>query len=90
MTVDPVLVVYGHDVVATITPDTNMSVDSIESGAETYVNNPNFGKAIIEDVENIIRPLGFFRNKAKSIVSCSKQLIENFDGVVPNDVDKLH
>ena len=53
VTVDPVLVVYGHDVVATITPDENMSVDSIESGAETYVNNPNFGKAIIEDVEDV-------------------------------------
>ena len=57
VTVDPVLVVYGHDVVATITPDTNMSVDSIESGAETYVNNPNFGKAIIEDVEDVAAAL---------------------------------
>lgn len=57
VTVDPVLVVYGHDVVATITPDTNMSVDSIESGAETYINNPNFGKAIIEDVEDVTAAL---------------------------------
>ena len=57
VTVDPVLVVYGHNVVATITPDTNMSVDSIESGAETYVNNPNFGKAIIEDVEDVAAAL---------------------------------
>ena len=53
VTVDPVLVVYGHDVVANIAPDENMSVDSIESGAETYVNNPNFGKAIIEDASDI-------------------------------------
>lgn len=53
VTVDPVLVVYGNDVVATITPDENMSVDSIESGAEIYYNNPNFGKAIIEDVEDL-------------------------------------
>lgn len=51
--VDPILVVYGHDVVANITPNENMSVDSIESGAETYVNNPNFGKAIIEDASDI-------------------------------------
>lgn len=55
--VDPVLVVYGNDVVATITPDENMSVDSIESGAETYVNNPNFGKAIIEDAEDVAAAL---------------------------------
>ena len=53
VTVDPVLVVYGHDVVANITPDANMSVDSIKSGSETYYNNPNFGKAIIEDVEDV-------------------------------------
>ena len=55
--VDPVLVVYGHNVVATITPDANMSVDSIESGAETYVNNPNFGKAIIENAEDVAAAL---------------------------------
>lgn len=57
VTVDPVLVVYGHDVVATITPDESMSVDSIESGAETYINNPNFGKAIIEDAEDVTAAL---------------------------------
>ena len=55
--VDPVLVVYGHNVVATITPDESMAVDSIESGAETYVNNPNFGKAIIEDAEDVTAAL---------------------------------
>ena len=52
-TADPVLVVYGHDVAVNITPDENMSVDSIESGEETYYNNPNFGKAIIENVEDV-------------------------------------
>lgn len=56
---------------------------------EKYPTAIKLANASIEDVENIIRPLGFFRNKAKSIVSCSKQLIEKFDGEVPNDVDKL-
>ncbi len=45
--------------------------------------------ADLQDVENIIRPLGFFRNKAKAIVNCSKQLVENFNGQVVNDVEKL-
>lgn len=49
VSVDPILVVYGHDVTAIITPDAGMSVDTIETSVETYVNNPNFGKAIVED-----------------------------------------
>ena len=49
VTLDPQLVVYGHDATATITPDAGMSVESIETKSETYVNDPNFGKAIVED-----------------------------------------
>ena len=42
-----------------------------------------------EEVERIIRPLGFFRTKAKAIIKCSQQLMQDFDGEVPNDVEKL-
>ena len=45
---------------------------------EKYPTAIKLANASIEDVENIIRPLGFFRNKAKSIVNCSKQLIEKY------------
>lgn len=47
------------------------------------------GNAKQEDVEEIIRPLGFFHNKAKAIIACAKQLDEEFGGQVPNDIEKL-
>ncbi len=42
-----------------------------------------------EELEEIIRSCGFYHNKAKNILSMTKDLIEKFDGVVPNDLDKL-
>ena len=53
----PQLVVYGHDAYINITPDEGQAVDSIQHGDETYVNNPNFGKAFIEDASDITEAL---------------------------------
>lgn len=53
----PQLVVYGHDADINITPDEGYAVDSIQYGDETYFNNPNFGKAIIEDASDIAEAL---------------------------------
>lgn len=39
--------------------------------------------AKVKEVEGVIRPLGFFRNKTRSIVGCSKGLVEKFGGRVP-------
>lgn len=53
----PQLVVYGHDADINITPDEGYAVDSIQYRDETYFNNPNFGKAIIEDASDIAEAL---------------------------------
>ena len=42
-----------------------------------------------EELEAKIHSCGFYHNKAKSILSLSKDLLERFDGQVPNDLDKL-
>lgn len=42
-----------------------------------------------EELEQIIHSCGFYRNKAKNILSMSKDLIDKFDGQVPNDLEKL-
>lgn len=41
------------------------------------------------DVEAIIRPTGFFRQKTKSIVGCAGKITEDFSGEVPRTVDEL-
>lgn len=41
------------------------------------------------ELEEKIRPCGFFHNKAKHIISCSKELVEKYNGEVPADKEKL-
>ena len=45
--------------------------------------------ADIKDLESIIRSVGSFRKKAQYIKGISKELIEKFDGIVPNNRDIL-
>ncbi len=49
----------------------------------------DFARADIAELEESIRSTGFFRNKAKNIKHCSKDLIEKFGGEVPQNMDKL-
>ncbi|MBQ0003680.1 MAG: endonuclease III [Treponema sp.] len=42
-----------------------------------------------EKVEEIIRPIGLSKNKSKNVVELSKQLIENFNGTVPDTMKEL-
>ena len=46
-------------------------------------------QALPEEVEEVVRPTGFYRNKARSIQACSRHLVERFDGVVPQTMEEL-
>jgi endonuclease-3 len=41
------------------------------------------------DVEKIVRPLGFFRNKAENIRGFAKKLIEDFGGELPKTLEEM-
>ena len=41
------------------------------------------------EFEDIIHPCGFYKNKAKNIKLCAKQVLENFGGIVPNNMKDL-
>jgi len=43
----------------------------------------------IKKLEDIIHSCGFYRNKAKNIKACSKELVEKYNGIVPDDIDEL-
>ena len=43
----------------------------------------------LEELENLIHPCGFYKNKAKNIKKCAKQILEDFNGQVPQDMDSL-
>ncbi len=42
-----------------------------------------------EDLEKAIYPVGFYKNKAKQILDIAKELIEKYDGKVPEDIEEL-
>ena len=41
------------------------------------------------ELENKIRSCGFFHNKAKHILECSKELVEKYGGEIPSNKDDL-
>ena len=45
--------------------------------------------ADIAEFEKDIYSIGFYRNKAKNIISCAKALLDDFGGQVPSDIDEL-
>ena len=54
-----------------------------------YPDFSSLGNAKITDIEEIIKPLGLYKNKAKNIVSTAKELLDKGYEVVPNDFDLL-
>jgi len=54
-----------------------------------YPDAAKLALAPTEDVERIIRTLGLFRAKARSLKSCAHQLVEEFDGKVPATMEAL-
>jgi endonuclease III len=54
-----------------------------------YPTIESFAFANPAELEQDIRPTGFFRNKTKSIMGASKKLIDNFRGTVPNTMEQL-
>jgi endonuclease-3 len=43
----------------------------------------------VEDLEEAVRPTGFFRNKARSLRGAAAYLLEHHDGVVPRSTEEL-
>ena len=54
-----------------------------------YPDARKMAKAKPEDVEAIIRPTGFFRSKAKSLLGCATALAERHGGEVPRTMDEM-
>lgn len=49
----------------------------------------DFANINIDELEKIIHPCGFYKNKAKNIKLCAKQVLENFNGEVPHTMEEL-
>lgn len=54
-----------------------------------YPDVESFAKADVSELEEAIRPTGFFRNKAKAIIESARQIVSEFGGQVPDTIDDL-
>ncbi|MET7351160.1 endonuclease III [Streptomyces mirabilis] len=54
-----------------------------------YPTPEDLAAANPEEVEEILRPTGFFRAKTKSVIGLSKALVEDFGGEVPGRLEDL-
>jgi endonuclease III len=69
---------------------TDVRVNQVtETLYKKYPNAEAFAHANPSELEQEIRPTGFFRNKTKSIMGASKGIIDNFGGEVPRTMDEI-
>ena len=54
-----------------------------------YPNPEAFAYASPSELEQEIRPTGFFRNKTKSVMGASKAVVETFGGEVPRTMEEM-
>lgn len=54
-------------------------IDTLEKMAE----------APMSVIEQYIKPCGLYKTKAKNISACAKKLVEEYDGILPDDMDTL-
>ncbi|OBG65753.1 MULTISPECIES: endonuclease III [unclassified Mycobacterium] len=54
-----------------------------------YPSALDYAQADRDELEALIRPTGFFRNKATSLIGLGQALVERFDGEVPSTMEEL-
>lgn len=69
---------------------TDRSVNALTPALfERFPSPGAFAASSIEDIEALICSINFFRNKARSILACSKKIVHDFGGAVPDTLEGL-
>lgn len=69
---------------------TDVSVNKVTPALfAKYPDPAALSQASREDVEDIIRTIGLYKNKSANIIKLSKMLLDKFDGIVPDNFDDL-
>lgn len=69
---------------------TDRQVNGVTRALFKKFNTPkDFAKIPLESLEQLVRPTGFFRNKAKNIKACAQVLVGKYHGKVPETLEEL-
>lgn len=56
---------------------------------KNYKTPQDFINIDIKTLESLIHPCGFYKTKAKNIKGYAKKVLEDFNGILPQDINKL-
>ena len=56
---------------------------------QKYQSLEDFAAADLAELEEMVRPCGFYHTKAKDIIAMSQMLLDEYDGVLPDTVEEL-
>lgn len=56
---------------------------------ERYKTLDDYANADIKEVEQLVKSCGFYKNKAASIIGMAQMIIDEFGGVVPDNIEDL-
>ena len=69
---------------------TDVKVNQVTAGLfKKYRSAKDYAEVDLAELEEDIRPTGFYRNKAKSIQKCCQELVARFGGKVPQTLEEL-
>lgn len=69
---------------------TDVKVNQVTSDLfKRYRSAKDYAEAALPELEEEIRPTGFYRNKAKSLQNCCRELMARFGGDVPRTLEEL-
>ena len=56
---------------------------------EKYPDVYTFAEASYDELQDMIRSTGFFRNKTTAIIESAQQIVQNHNGIVPDTMEEL-
>ncbi len=69
---------------------TDVKVNQVtETLFKKYRTAKDYAEANLAELEEEIRPTGFYRNKAKSVQKCCQELVKRFGGEIPKALEHL-
>ncbi len=84
---DPFKILIGT-ILSHRTRDEN-TTKAVENLFSVYTTPSDLAEADEDEVKRLIRPSGFYNMKARNVIRVSRQLIEEFGGTVPEDMESL-
>jgi len=69
---------------------TDKQVNRVTRDLFQFLKTPHdFARAPMKTLESLIRPTGFYHNKAKNIKNCSRVMLEKYNGELPRSLEEM-